>query len=106
MALSRLSSSSSSFFSFSSNLLRPFSSTLCLTPSICRTISFVTDDATTFTIKTSIPFTSDNYESLSPMLKTTPNERMTFFHEIALMCQMEIVANLLYKAKLIKGFCH
>ncbi|KAM1024137.1 hypothetical protein ACFX2I_037335 [Malus domestica] len=104
MALSRLSSSSSSSsssFSSSSNLLRPFNSTLCLTPSICRTISSVTDDSTTLTIKTSIPFTSDNYESSSPMLETTPNERMTFFRDIALMCQMEIVANLLYKAKLI-----
>ncbi|CAN6549061.1 unnamed protein product [Malus baccata var. baccata] len=100
MALSRLASSSGS------NLLRPLTSALSLTPSLRRPISSAADDSTTLTIETSIPFTSHNCEPPSRTLETTPKELMTFFRDMALMRRMEIAADSLYKAKLIRGFCH
>uniref|UniRef100_A0A7N0V0I6 pyruvate dehydrogenase (acetyl-transferring) n=1 Tax=Kalanchoe fedtschenkoi TaxID=63787 RepID=A0A7N0V0I6_KALFE len=42
----------------------------------------------------------------TPTVTTTPSELLTFFRDMATMRRMEIAADLLYKAKLIRDFCH
>ncbi|CAL5188846.1 unnamed protein product [Lathyrus oleraceus] len=98
MALSRLSSSSSS--SIGSNLFKPFSAAFTLN----RPIS--SDTTATLTIETSLPFTAHNCEPPSRSVTTSPSELLSFFRTMALMRRMEIAADSLYKAKLIRGFCH
>ncbi|KAL3644540.1 Pyruvate dehydrogenase E1 component subunit alpha-2, mitochondrial [Castilleja foliolosa] len=61
-------------------------------------------DTTPITIETSLPFTGHNLDPPSRSVETTPNELFTFFHDMALMRLMEIAADSLYKAKLIRGF--
>ncbi|KAJ1389874.1 thiamine diphosphate-binding fold [Sesbania bispinosa] len=95
MALSRLASSSNG----GSNLLKPISAAL----SLRRPIS---SDANTLTIETSVPFTAHNCEPPSRAVDTSPSELLSFFRDMALMRRMEIAADSLYKAKLIRGFCH
>ncbi|RRT72799.1 hypothetical protein GW17_00035490, partial [Ensete ventricosum] len=77
--------------SFSS--LRPFSS--------CGA-----DDQRVLTIETSVPFTGHRIEPPSRAVDTTPGEILSFFRDMAMMRRMEIAADSLYKAKLIRGFCH
>ncbi|KAF5443216.1 hypothetical protein F2P56_035793 [Juglans regia] len=101
MALSYLASSSSR-----SNLLKPLSAALSCTPSFRRPISSAADDTRTLTIETSIPFTAHQCEPPSRSVDTTPKELLTFFRDMATMRRMEIAADSLYKAKLIRGFCH
>jgi pyruvate dehydrogenase E1 component alpha subunit len=91
------------FIKRSSNLLKPFSPAVSSTPSIYR--PFSTDDST-ITVETSIPFTAHNCEPPSRTIETTPNELMTFYHDMTKMRRMEIAADSLYKSKLIRGFCH
>lgn len=95
MALSRLASSSNG----GSNLLKPISAAL----SLRRPIS---SDTSTLTIETSVPFTAHNCEPPSRAVDTSPSELLSFFRDMALMRRMEIAADSLYKAKLIRGFCH
>jgi len=95
MALSRLSSSSSTI---KSNLTKPISTIFTLNRSI--------SSDTTLSIETSIPFTAHNCTPPSTTVTTTPNELLNFFHTMALMRRMEIAADSLYKSKLIRGFCH
>ncbi|KAF5945314.1 hypothetical protein HYC85_015542 [Camellia sinensis] len=87
-----------------SNLLKPFSTAVSYTPSLRR--SFSTDDSTSITVETSVPFTGHNCEPPSRTVTTTPKELITFFRDMAMMRRMEIAADSLYKAKLIRGFCH
>ncbi|XP_048318834.1 pyruvate dehydrogenase E1 component subunit alpha, mitochondrial [Ziziphus jujuba] len=101
MALSHIASSSSR----SKNLLKPIAAVLSCTPSLRRPIS-TSSDSTTLTIETSVPFTAHNCEAPSRSVETTPKELLSFFHDMALMRRMEIAADSLYKAKLIRGFCH
>ncbi|CAM8953137.1 unnamed protein product [Rhodiola kirilowii] len=72
-------------------------------PALLRTIS--TDDKP-ITVETSLPFTAHNCEPPSRAVETTTSELMGFFKDMALMRRMEIAADSLYKAKLIRGFCH
>ncbi|EOY00294.1 Thiamin diphosphate-binding fold (THDP-binding) superfamily protein isoform 2 [Theobroma cacao] len=95
MALSHLATSSSR----SAALLRPLSSSIYLR----RPIS---TDTTPITVETSVPFTSHQCEAPSRSVETNPKELLTFFRDMALMRRMEIAADSLYKAKLIRGFCH
>ena len=85
-----------------SNLLRPISD--FISPNLCRQLS--TDNTKTFTIKTSVPFTTHKCESSLRSIETTPSELFSFFRVMATMRRMEIATDLLYKAKLIHGFCH
>ncbi|EXC52806.1 Pyruvate dehydrogenase E1 component subunit alpha-1 [Morus notabilis] len=104
MALSHIATSSSR-----SNLLRPLTSALsCTSHSLRRPISSsaATDDSTTLTIETSVPFTTHKCDEPSRTVETTPKELLSFFHDMATMRRMEIAADSLYKAKLIRGFCH
>ncbi|XP_060183971.1 pyruvate dehydrogenase E1 component subunit alpha, mitochondrial-like isoform X2 [Lycium barbarum] len=60
----------------------------------------------TITIETSLPFTPHKIDPPSRAVETNPKELMKFFNDMALMRRMEIAADSLYKAKLIRGFCH
>ena len=95
MALSRLSSSSAA----GSHILKPLASALSLRRSIST-------DSSPITIETSLPFTSHVCDVPSRTVETSASELMTFFRDMATMRRMEIAADSLYKAKLIRGFCH
>ncbi|KAG2707392.1 hypothetical protein I3760_05G146100 [Carya illinoinensis] len=102
MALAHLASSSSR-----SNLLKPIFAALSSTPSLRCPISLAAADNTkTLTIETSVPFTAHQCEAPSSLVDTTPEELLTFFRDMATMRRMEIAADSLYKARLIRGFCH
>ncbi|KAK9985220.1 hypothetical protein SO802_034745 [Lithocarpus litseifolius] len=97
MALAHVASSTSR-----SNLLRPISA--FISPNFHRQLS--TDDTRTLTIETSVPFTSHKCKSPLRFVETTPSEFLSFFRDMATMHRMEIAADSLYKAKLIRGFGH
>ncbi|AAD39331.1 putative pyruvate dehydrogenase (acetyl-transferring) [Arabidopsis thaliana] len=90
MALSRLSSRSNI-------ITRPFSA------AFSRLIS---TDTTPITIETSLPFTAHLCDPPSRSVESSSQELLDFFRTMALMRRMEIAADSLYKAKLIRGFCH
>ncbi|PKA50657.1 Pyruvate dehydrogenase E1 component subunit alpha-1, mitochondrial [Apostasia shenzhenica] len=64
------------------------------------------DDQAVMTVETSVPFTGHRIDTPSRSVETTPKELLSFFREMSLMRRMEIAADSLYKAKLIRGFCH
>ncbi|ERN01692.1 hypothetical protein AMTRI_Chr10g4740 [Amborella trichopoda] len=82
----------------------PYSATLGSIVSRRNFASSSSDEV--LTIETSVPFTSHKCEPPSRSVQTTPKELMGFFQDMALMRRMEIAADSLYKAKLIRGFCH
>lgn len=84
-------------------LLRHLSATTTI-PVFHRNLS--TDSTNPITIETSVPFTGHRIDPPSRSVETNPKELMTFFSDMALMRRMEIAADSLYKAKLIRGFCH
>uniref|UniRef100_A0A6N2N9Q1 pyruvate dehydrogenase (acetyl-transferring) n=1 Tax=Salix viminalis TaxID=40686 RepID=A0A6N2N9Q1_SALVM len=94
MALSHLKSSSSG-----SNFLKPLATAF----SLRRPISTSTDP---ITVETSVPFTTHRCDPPSRTVETSPQELLSFFRDMATMRRMEIAADSLYKAKLIRGFCH
>ena len=96
MALSRVAQSSPS----QSNLLKPLSSYLSLRR---RSVSTSSEP---LTVETSVPFTSHNCDAPPRAVETSSAELFSFFRDMALMRRMEIAADSLYKAKLIRGFCH
>ncbi|RWW67579.1 hypothetical protein BHE74_00024965 [Ensete ventricosum] len=97
MAVLARSSSPSSL----SKLLRPHSFSSLRPFSSCGA-----DDQRVLTIETSVPFTGHRIEPPSRAVDTTPGEILSFFRDMAMMRRMEIAADSLYKAKLIRGFCH
>ncbi|TKY69773.1 Pyruvate dehydrogenase E1 component subunit alpha [Spatholobus suberectus] len=92
MALSRLSHRS-----VGSTLFKPFSAV--------STRSISSDNAS-LTVETSVPFTAHNCDPPSRAVATSSSELLSFFRDMAMMRRMEIAADSLYKAKLIRGFCH
>ncbi|XP_010414628.1 PREDICTED: pyruvate dehydrogenase E1 component subunit alpha-1, mitochondrial [Camelina sativa] len=90
MALSRLSSRSN-------GIARPFSAAFN---------RFISTDTTPITIETSLPFTAHLCDPPSRSVESSSQELLDFFRTMALMRRMEIAADSLYKAKLIRGFCH
>nr|AAA86507.1 pyruvate dehydrogenase E1 alpha subunit [Arabidopsis thaliana] len=90
MALSRLSSRSNI-------ITRPFSA------AFSRLIS---TDTTPITIETSLPFTAHLCDPPSRSVESSSQELLDFFRTMALMRRMEIAADSLYKANVIRGFCH
>ncbi|XP_010551460.1 PREDICTED: pyruvate dehydrogenase E1 component subunit alpha-2, mitochondrial-like [Tarenaya hassleriana] len=92
MALSRLSSRSN-------GLLRSAAAAVLLR----RTIS---TDTSPMTIDISLPFTAHLVEPPSRAVETSPKELLSFYRDMVVMRRMEIAADSLYKAKLIRGFCH
>ncbi|XP_057448388.1 pyruvate dehydrogenase E1 component subunit alpha, mitochondrial [Lotus japonicus] len=100
MALSRLASSSSSSSStVGSKFLKPLTAAFSLRRSI-------SSDSNPITIETSVPFTAHNCDPPSRSVETSTAELHSFFRQMATMRRMEIAADSLYKAKLIRGFCH
>ncbi|VVA94715.1 unnamed protein product [Arabis nemorensis] len=94
MALSRLSSRSNNF-------LKPVATAL---PSSIR--RHVSTNISPITIETADPFTAHLCEAPSRAVETSSEEILSFFRDMARMRRMEIAADSLYKAKLIRGFCH
>ncbi|XP_010510992.2 PREDICTED: pyruvate dehydrogenase E1 component subunit alpha-1, mitochondrial-like [Camelina sativa] len=90
MALSRISSRSN-------GITRPFSAAFN---------RFISTDSTPITIETSLPFTAHLCDPPSRSVESSSQELLDFFRTMALMRRMEIAADSLYKAKLIRGFCH
>ncbi|XP_047168358.1 pyruvate dehydrogenase E1 component subunit alpha, mitochondrial-like [Vigna umbellata] len=95
MALSRVASPSPL------NLLKPLSSYLSLRR---RSLSSLSTEP--LTVDTSLPFTAHRCEEPSRAVETSAAELFSFFRNMTLMLWIEIAANSLYKAKLIRGFCH
>ncbi|KAK8940113.1 hypothetical protein KSP40_PGU018023 [Platanthera guangdongensis] len=71
-----------------------------------RTFASASGDDQVITVETSVPYTGHKIEPPSRSVETTPKELLTFFRDMSLMRRMEIAADSLYKAKLIRGFCH
>ncbi|XP_051122629.1 pyruvate dehydrogenase E1 component subunit alpha, mitochondrial-like [Andrographis paniculata] len=67
---------------------------------------FAAASTSSLTIETSVPFTGHKIDPPSRSVETSPEELLSFFNDMALMRRMEIAADSLYKAKLIRGFCH
>lgn len=65
-----------------------------------------TDSTSTITVEVGVPFIGHKIDPPSRSVKTTPPELLSFFRNMALMRQMEVGAETLYNAKLIRGFCH
>ncbi|CAH9071299.1 unnamed protein product [Cuscuta europaea] len=84
----------------SAALLKPLSAAV----SFIRHIS--TDSAAVITVETNLPFSAHRIDPPSRSVETTHKELLDFFREMALMRRMEIASDSLYKAKLIRGFCH
>ncbi|XP_074274490.1 pyruvate dehydrogenase E1 component subunit alpha-1, mitochondrial-like [Silene latifolia] len=75
-----------------------------LTTTLHRTLT--TTSTEPIQIETSIQFQSHNIEPPSTTVTTTATELMNFYKSMSLMRRMEIASDSLYKAKLIRGFCH
>jgi len=72
-------------------------------PQLARGVSDSTD---AITVETSVPFMSHIVDPPSRSATTSARELLSFFRDMALMRRAEISADSLYKAKLIRGFCH
>ncbi|XP_049391931.1 pyruvate dehydrogenase E1 component subunit alpha, mitochondrial-like [Solanum stenotomum] len=77
-----------------------------LKPFTAATHRLSSDSNATINVEISKPYTAHNIDPPSSIVETTPNELMTFFSDMAELRRMEIAADSLYKAKLIRGFCH
>ncbi|XP_031100958.1 pyruvate dehydrogenase E1 component subunit alpha, mitochondrial [Ipomoea triloba] len=84
----------------SANLLKPLSAAV----SYIRHLS--ADSSAAITVETNLPFSAHKIDPPSRSVETSAKELMAFFREMALMRRMEIASDSLYKAKLIRGFCH
>nr|GMD18230.1 pyruvate dehydrogenase E1 component subunit alpha, mitochondrial [Ipomoea batatas] len=84
----------------SANLLKPLSAAA----SYIRHLS--ADSSAAITVETNLPFSAHKIDPPSRSVETSAKELMGFFREMALMRRMEIASDSLYKAKLIRGFCH
>lgn len=77
---------------------------LSVTASSIRHLS--SDSAAAISVETNLPFSAHNVDPPPRTVETTDKELMGFFRDMALMRRMEIASDSLYKAKLIRGFCH
>nr|GMD21008.1 pyruvate dehydrogenase E1 component subunit alpha, mitochondrial [Ipomoea batatas] len=84
----------------SANLLKPLSAAV----SYIRHLS--ADSSAAITVETNLPFSAHKIDPPSRSVETSAKELMAFYREMALMRRMEIASDSLYKAKLIRGFCH
>ncbi|WVZ81758.1 hypothetical protein U9M48_029100 [Paspalum notatum var. saurae] len=66
----------------------------------------VSDSTAAITVDTSAPFQSHIVDPPPRAVRTSARELLSFFRDMALMRRAEIAADSLYKAKLIRGFCH
>lgn len=66
----------------------------------------VSDSTEPLTIETSVPYKSHIVDPPPREVATTARELATFFRDMSAMRRAEIAADSLYKAKLIRGFCH
>nr|GMD16981.1 pyruvate dehydrogenase E1 component subunit alpha, mitochondrial [Ipomoea batatas] len=82
------------------NLLKPLSAAV----SYIRHLS--ADSSAAITVETNLPFSAHKIDPPSRSVETSAKELMAFYREMALMRRMEIASDSLYKAKLIRGFCH
>ena len=66
----------------------------------------VSDSTAPVTVETSVPFKAHIVDAPSRESTTSARELLSFFRDMALMRRFGIAADSLYKAKLIRGFCH
>jgi pyruvate dehydrogenase E1 component alpha subunit len=52
------------------------------------------------------PFQAHKIEPPSTQVTTTVGELLAYFTQMYRMRRMEIAADMLYKSKMIRGFCH
>lgn len=67
---------------------------------------FASSDDAPITVEVPTPFVGHKIEPPSQTVTTTKSELMYFFENMYRMRRMEIAADMAYKAKLIRGFCH
>jgi pyruvate dehydrogenase E1 component alpha subunit len=53
-----------------------------------------------------LPFKAHRIEPPNNMVETSVDELVTMYELMYKMRRMEIAADMMYKAKLIRGFCH
>lgn len=53
-----------------------------------------------------VPFTTHDCESPALKVKATKEELMNYYRQMVVVRRMETAADGLYKAKMIRGFCH
>lgn len=63
-------------------------------------------DETPIPVDIAVPFKAHRVEAPSTSVTTTPKELIKFFCDMFYMRRLEIASDSLYKAKLIRGFCH
>eukprot|EP00475_Leptophrys_vorax_P041477 TRINITY_DN78224_c0_g1_i1.p1 TRINITY_DN78224_c0_g1~~TRINITY_DN78224_c0_g1_i1.p1 ORF type:complete len:420 (+),score=30.18 TRINITY_DN78224_c0_g1_i1:145-1404(+) len=63
-------------------------------------------DETPIEVEIAVPFKGHRVDPPSTSVTTTPKELIKFFYDMFLMRRLEISSDSLYKAKLIRGFCH
>ena len=63
-------------------------------------------DETPIDVEIGVPFKGHKLEAPDSTVTTSPKELLKFFSDMFLMRRMEIASDTLYKAKLIRGFCH
>eukprot|EP00249_Psilotum_nudum_P012516 c23826_g1_i1 orf=724-1917(-) len=66
----------------------------------------IEEDEAPFNVEIAVPFKAHRVDAPGQVVQTSAKELMKFFKEMSLMRRMEIAADQLYKAKLIRGFCH
>mmetsp|Transcript_22250 Transcript_22250/g.26730 ORF Transcript_22250/g.26730 Transcript_22250/m.26730 type:complete len:399 (-) Transcript_22250:356-1552(-) len=71
-----------------------------------RGFSAAAADEAPIEVQLSTPFQGHRIEVPPPVATTTKSELIQMFTDMYLMRRMEIAADVLYKAKFIRGFCH
>jgi len=59
-----------------------------------------------FTVETPVPFEGHRIEPPSQVVETSKSEIVDMFTQAYMMRRLEIAADVLYKGKFIRGFCH
>jgi len=64
------------------------------------------NDETVLEVEIPVPYKAHKIDAPTQVATTSPKELIFFFSQMFKMRRMEIAADSLYKAKLIRGFCH
>uniref|UniRef100_A0A6T5TAK0 Pyruvate dehydrogenase E1 component subunit alpha n=2 Tax=Ostreococcus mediterraneus TaxID=1486918 RepID=A0A6T5TAK0_9CHLO len=73
---------------------------------VCGARSFASGGEEKMTIETPVPFKGHNIDPPSQFVETSKSEIIDMFTTAYMMRRLEIAADVLYKGKFIRGFCH